>query len=317
MPGSAHPAHHASSRGKNPLSRHIATPTPAGNRFQRAFDQRRRYSAVAREGKQQRFMAADIFQHPGEKAGLLGSGADITGFYSGEREKTVELLRIACQEAERLNGKLFGTCFSISISRAIFLVSLLLHALCPLWRQAMRVRIVHTPEPAGQVCYLFRRESAQTCNPVENTMRMRFSLSSVSVLVALALAVWEYYFFWHTGQTAGRADGSPGFFTPDRLGFNLAWLATLYLTFQLISIPFTLPAVSQRFVGVLDGMASLVPLAVVLVVIFGKPELLGTSERWEAAFLLAFVSATDLFGGYAFNIALSRRIFDVGASPAA
>jgi hypothetical protein len=147
-------------------------------------------------------------------------------------------------------------------------------------------------------------------------MRTRLSLSSVSILVALALAIWEYYFFWHTGQqTAGRVEG--GFFTPDRLGFNLAWLATLYLTFQLISIPFTLPAVSQRFVGVLDGMASLVPLAVVLVVIFGKTELLNAPERWEAALLLLFVSATDLFGGYAFNIALSRRIFDVGASPAA
>jgi hypothetical protein len=147
-------------------------------------------------------------------------------------------------------------------------------------------------------------------------MRTRLSLSSVSVLVALALAVWEYYFFWHGGQqTSGRLEG--GLFTPDRLGFNLAWLATLYLTFQLISIPFTLPAVSQRFIGVLDGMASLVPLAVVLVVIFGKPELLNTPERWEAAFLLLFVSATDLFGGYAFNIALSRRIFDVGASPVA
>lgn len=147
-------------------------------------------------------------------------------------------------------------------------------------------------------------------------MRARLSLSSVSVLVALALAIWEYYFFWHGGQQAsGRLGG--GFFTPDRLGFNLAWLATLYLTFQLISIPFTLPAISQRFVGVLDGMASLVPLAVVLVVIFGKTELLNTPERWEAAFLLLFVSATDLFGGYAFNIALSRRIFDVGASPAA
>jgi hypothetical protein len=149
-------------------------------------------------------------------------------------------------------------------------------------------------------------------------MRKRLSLSGLSILAALALAFWEYYFFWHSGQQlTGRLEGSLGLFTPNRLGFNLAWLATLYLTFQLISIPFTLPAVSQRFIGVLDGMASLVPLAVVLVVIFGRADLLHTPERWEAALLLLFVSATDLFGGYAFNIALSRRIFDVGASPAA
>jgi hypothetical protein len=37
----------------------------------------------------------------------------------------------------------------------------------------------------------------------------------------------------------------------------------------------------------------------------------------EGAFLLLFVNAVDLFGGYTFNIALSRRMFDVGASPPA
>ena len=51
-----------------------------------------------------------------------------------------------------------------------------------------------------------------------------------------------------------------------------------------------------------------------VVVIFGKPELLaGEKGRWEAAILLLFVNAADLFGGYAFNIALSRRMFDVSA----
>jgi hypothetical protein len=105
-----------------------------------------------------------------------------------------------------------------------------------------------------------------------------------------------------------------GFFTPNRLGFNLAWLTAAYLTYQLISIPFALPAAKGRFIGVVDGLASLVPLAVVLVVVFGKPYLLGTTERWETAILLMCVTAVDLFGGYAFNIALSRRIFDV--SPA-
>jgi len=67
----------------------------------------------------------------------------------------------------------------------------------------------------------------------------------------------------------------------------------------------------DRFIGVIDGMASLVPLGVVLIVIFGRPELLGTPPRWEAAFLLLFVAVTDLFGGYMFNIALSRRMMDV------
>jgi hypothetical protein len=92
---------------------------------------------------------------------------------------------------------------------------------------------------------------------------------------------------------------------------NLAWLVAGYLTYQLISIPFALPAAKGRFIGVVDGMASLVPLAVVLVVVFGKSYLLSTPERWETAILLIVVTAVDLFGGYAFNIALSRRIFDV------
>ena len=72
-----------------------------------------------------------------------------------------------------------------------------------------------------------------------------------------------------------------------------------------------MPGVANRFLGVVDGMASLVPLAIVLIVVFGKPYLLDTSQRWEAAILLIFITMVDLFGGYTFNIALSRRTMDV------
>jgi hypothetical protein len=48
-----------------------------------------------------------------------------------------------------------------------------------------------------------------------------------------------------------------------------------------------------------------------LIVVFGKPQLVETPQRWEAAALLIFVTAVDLFGGYTFNIALSRRVMDV------
>ena len=130
--------------------------------------------------------------------------------------------------------------------------------------------------------------------------RIRFSTSGLSIAFAMGLALWEVYFFWFAGPNSS-----------ERLGFNLAWLTFAYLTFQLISIPFALPAGKDRFMGVIDGMASLVPLAIVIVVLFGKSDLLGTPQRVEAAWLLLFVNAADLFGGYAFNIALSRRVFDV------
>ena len=146
--------------------------------------------------------------------------------------------------------------------------------------------------------------------------RSHVSISGMSIVLALLLALWEWYFFFVAGTHPwGSLDGRLGVFTPNRLGFNLAWLIAGYLTYQLISIPFALPAAKERFIGVVDGMASLVPLAIVLVVVFGKPHLLGTTERWEAAILLMFVNAADLFGGYAFNIALSRRIFDVSPAP--
>jgi hypothetical protein len=146
--------------------------------------------------------------------------------------------------------------------------------------------------------------------------RFNLSVSGLSTTLAMLLALWEVYFFFFAGNT-GRLDGTLGLFTPDRLGFNLAWLTLIYLSYQLISIPFALPTAGHRFIGVVDGMASLVPLVVVLVVLFGRPQLLATEGRWEAAILLAGVNLADLFGGYAFNIALSRRIFDIGgASPA-
>jgi len=149
---------------------------------------------------------------------------------------------------------------------------------------------------------------------VTTTSRRKFplSLSGLSIAFALGLAVWEWYFFFVVSPSPlENVAAHLGVFTPTRLGLNLAWLVVVYLTYQLISIPFALPAARGRFIGVVDGMASLVPLAVVLVVVFGKPYLLGTHERWETAILLIVVTAVDLFGGYAFNIALSRRIVDV------
>ena len=137
------------------------------------------------------------------------------------------------------------------------------------------------------------------------------SISGLSILLALALGLWEYYFYFF----GGSREGPLGWFTPNRLGFNLAWLALFYVSFQLLSIPFALRAARERFIGVLDGMASLVPLAITIIVIFGKPELLGTPERWEAAFLLLFTASVDLFGGYMFNLALSRRMMDVTGGP--
>jgi hypothetical protein len=138
--------------------------------------------------------------------------------------------------------------------------------------------------------------------------RLNPSVSRLSIFLALALGLWEWYFFFY----GGRWEGPLGWFTPDRLGFNLAWLALIYSSFQLLSIPFALRSSKERFIGVVDGLASMVPLGIALIVIVGKPELLRTSERWEAAFLLLFIAAVDLFGGYTFNLALSRRMMDVG-----
>jgi hypothetical protein len=144
--------------------------------------------------------------------------------------------------------------------------------------------------------------------------RSTMSVSGLSTTLAMLLAAWEVYFFFFAGSFTAL-NGTVGIFTPDRLGFNMAWLTLIYLSYQLISIPFALPSAGHRFIGVVDGMASLVPLVVVLVVLFGRPALLSTEGRWEAAILLAGVNLADLFGGYAFNIALSRRIFDVGGGP--
>ena len=135
------------------------------------------------------------------------------------------------------------------------------------------------------------------------------SVSGLSIFLSLALGLWELYFFF----LGGRWEGPLGWFTPDRLGFNIAWLAVVYISFQLLSIPFAMRSSKDRFIGVVDGLSSIVPLGIALIVIAGKPELLQTAQRWEAAFLLLFISTVDLFGGYTFNIALSRRMMDVSA----
>ena len=136
--------------------------------------------------------------------------------------------------------------------------------------------------------------------------KLNFSISGLSIGLAIALAVWEVLFFYFGWQ------GLYSMVAPNRLGFHLAWLTSIYLSFQLVSIPFAVRTAKGRFIGVFDGVASLLPLLIVIIVMFGRPDLLNTSERWETALLLLLVTGTDLFGGYAFNIALSRRMVDVG-----
>ena len=78
----------------------------------------------------------------------------------------------------------------------------------------------------------------------------RLSVAGLSVLFALGLAVWEVYFFWFAGSLGLEAP--LGLFTAERLGFNMAWLAAICLTFQLTSIPFALPSATGRFIGVVE-----------------------------------------------------------------
>jgi hypothetical protein len=138
--------------------------------------------------------------------------------------------------------------------------------------------------------------------------KFNLSVSGISIGLAIALAVWEVLFFFFGWE------GFFSLFVRDRLGFQLAWIIAIYLSFQLVSIPFALRSSKGRFIGVIDGIASLLPLLIVVVVMFGKSHLLNTPERWEAAVLLMLATVTDLFGGYAFNIALSRRMVAVGSS---
>ena len=138
--------------------------------------------------------------------------------------------------------------------------------------------------------------------------KLNLSISGLSITLAVALAIWEVLFFFFGWE------GVLGYVFSNRLGFQLAWMAAIYLSFQLVSIPFALRAAKGRFIGIIDGIASLLPLLIVVVVIFGRSELLNTADRWQAALLLMLVTLTDLFGGYAFNIALSRRMVDLGSA---
>ena len=68
----------------------------------------------------------------------------------------------------------------------------------------------------------------------------RISVAGASILFALGLAAWEVYFFWYAGSFPELA-GRVGLFTPDRLGFNMAWLAALYLTTSSSRFPSACP----------------------------------------------------------------------------
>ena len=60
------------------------------------------------------------------------------------------------------------------------------------------------------------------------------SLSGLSIAFVLGLALWEGYFFFVVGTPPLESVAARlGFFTPNRLGLNLAWLVIVYLTYHL------------------------------------------------------------------------------------
>ena len=64
--------------------------------------------------------------------------------------------------------------------------------------------------------------------------RRHLSISGLSIVFALLLALWEVYFFRFPGERLFESlDETFGWFTPDRLGFNMAWLVWAYLSYQL------------------------------------------------------------------------------------
>jgi len=138
------------------------------------------------------------------------------------------------------------------------------------------------------------------------------AVASFSICMALGLAAWEVYYFWFAGRgLLGPLEGTLGLFTPDRVGMNVAWLCVIYISLQLLSIPFAVSTPGGRFSSVLDGMASIVPLMVVVIYLLGGRGATMDSAKVEIALLLVVVNLVDLFGGYIFTISLSRRSVDL------
>jgi len=128
----------------------------------------------------------------------------------------------------------------------------------------------------------------------------------LSILMALALAVFEWAFFFQ----AANWEGPSAPFAPERLGFDLAWLTLVYLSFHSPRSRGERPF--RRSVG-RDGVrGSTRGFTCCDLRKAGTP---GHAAAVGAAFLLLLVAAIDLFGGFMFNIALSRRTMDV-AGPA-
>src|SRR6516162_9161949 len=76
----------------------------------------------------------------------------------------------------------------------------------------------------------------QRTSDKETTVSKLYPLLSILLALALALVEWAFFF------QGPNWEGPSGLFAPDRLGFNLAWLTLIYLTFQLLSIPLAIGA---------------------------------------------------------------------------
>ncbi len=215
---------------------------------------RDRSRRARRKGEQQASRRPPTWSStPSRKFGSRAASRMRFGAYPGQREEAAEPLRLAGDEAQRRDRELLGGLLlrlrvpSATLAAVAALSSVILAwsaQPAPLATEFMFARY----RPDGAAVADGRMELSSRRPPEcrlgegglsegDDNAQVPFIHCGLSVLLALGLAAWEVYFFWYAGSLQGDG-GTLGLFTPDRLGFNLAWLAAIYLTFQLLSIPF-------------------------------------------------------------------------------
>ena len=60
-------------------------------------------------------------------------------------------------------------------------------------------------------------------------------MSGLSTIQSILFATWVYYYFWIVPQRVGDAKIWLGIFTPERVPFNMAWIAIGYLTIGVMA----------------------------------------------------------------------------------
>lgn len=139
-------------------------------------------------------------------------------------------------------------------------------------------------------------------------------MTGIATIQSILFCAWAYYYFWVVAARTGDPKVWLGFFTPERVPANMAWLAIGYLSIGTLSHVITNYERGWKLSTPMFNIGSSIIAAVVMVIAFYDYSFtMATPARFEVGLQCLTLTVVESVVGGITAFALARRQVNLGS----